>query len=257
MRYFCNGNLLYNFILLGEDSIFFESEPSAIVKEALATFPDFFLGNCPMFKFELRYIPPYERDFRELKRLQGTAAQNAGYREGFCGYIIIDVNEYLEHEKDRYFDISLKFLYDLGDTWRYIFLINNKNRRAARALAGKILSILPCYIEEQVISNISYHKVFLRNTCSMNHLTLSHTAQQFIESCMADDILSREVISNTIPDLGVFCYPQQNIGINHVLDYFDSSPLILQYTLSEAQWETLLLKVQSQRKKEVIRCEAI
>ena len=65
--------------------------------------PDFFEGERKSFIFELRYTEPFEKNFTELKRLQGLAAEYAGHRNEFQGYIIINLNSYLNHCDECYF----------------------------------------------------------------------------------------------------------------------------------------------------------
>lgn len=83
-----------NFILLGRP---YEQKETIelIVSIYKNNHPDFFEGERKSFIFELRYTEPFEKNFTELKRLQGLAAEYAGHRNEFQGYIIINLNSYL------------------------------------------------------------------------------------------------------------------------------------------------------------------
>lgn len=73
--------------------------------------PERFEGVKDYFTFDLRYTAPFNK-FLELKRLQGTAAQAAGRRSEFCGYIIMDLSSWLNHQDEEYFNIALFYLID-------------------------------------------------------------------------------------------------------------------------------------------------
>lgn len=99
-----------NFILLGRP---YEQKEAIelIVSIYKNNHPDFFEGERNSFIFELRYTEPFEKNFTELKRLQRLAAEYAGHRNEFQGYIIINLNSYLNHCDDCYF--KLLFLSEL------------------------------------------------------------------------------------------------------------------------------------------------
>ena len=129
-----------NIVLLGN----YDTQTSyvrSIVAEEKTHHPEKFEGNRDWFEFELRYTPPFEKNFCELKRLQGTAAEAAGRRAEFKGYIVINLNQWLTRHEDDYLNRALLFLVDMNDCWKYIFLINDLNMKASRELTGKILEV--------------------------------------------------------------------------------------------------------------------
>ena len=109
-----NADLYDNYILLGVPAQQRE-HAEKLVMEQRKYKPEYFEGNTSSFLFELRYIPPFDKAFTELKRIQGTAAEKAGRRDEYRGYIIFDLNQYLSHEEEPYFTIILQFLIDMND----------------------------------------------------------------------------------------------------------------------------------------------
>lgn len=108
-----------NIILLGN----YDSQTAyvhSIIAEQKTHHPEKFEGNKDWFDFELRYIAPFDKNFCELKRLQGTAAEAAGRRAEFKGYIVINLNEWITHHEDDYLKRALLFLTDMNDCWRYL-----------------------------------------------------------------------------------------------------------------------------------------
>ena len=77
-KYFKNNFYPQNFILLTTAENKYQAVDE-IVNEAVLTVPEKFNGRRKSFPFELRYVPPFDKNFRELKRLQGTAAEMAGF----------------------------------------------------------------------------------------------------------------------------------------------------------------------------------
>ena len=100
-----------NFILLGTDRDKLMTQVSLISNEASNRFASEFTGECLHFPFQLRYSAPYER-FLELKRLQVEARNHVRFKSNYCGYIALELNDFLTHEEENYFDITLKFLHD-------------------------------------------------------------------------------------------------------------------------------------------------
>ncbi len=128
-------------VILGNTETAVQRAEELVDKQAEG-FPDRFSGRRRLIPFKLRYVPPFDKGFTELKRLQGVAADYAGFSDEYRGCIAIDLSEYLAHENELYFDISLKFLYDMSDYWGYVFLIDNDNERETRAMLGKLFSIM-------------------------------------------------------------------------------------------------------------------
>ena len=111
----------------------------SIVHDAKIQNPEQFEGNKDWFAFELRYSESFDKEFKELKRLQGTAAEAAGRRDEFRGYIVINLSSYLNHHDEDYLKKFILFLIDMSDCWKYIFMVDDQNARSARELVGKVL----------------------------------------------------------------------------------------------------------------------
>ncbi len=113
-----------NFILLSDDEESLDDQIEQICSEAFRISPDSFNGECLYFKFIFRYCLPYEQNrFHELKRFQETARSNIRFKDEYRGYIVIDITEWKGHLTEELFsDITLPFLSDMSDIWKYIFI---------------------------------------------------------------------------------------------------------------------------------------
>lgn len=193
-----------NIILLGN----YDSQTAyvhSIIAEQKTHHPEKFEGNKDWFDFELRYIAPFDKNFCELKRLQGTAAEAAGRRAEFKGYIVINLNEWITHHEDDYLKRALLFLTDMNDCWKYIFLINSMNMKASRELTGKILEVF-----------------------FLNHIICK------VKECSSGS--SVKSLANTVcKELGVICAPPVKETIEEMLTMgFDKT--IVSALLSEVSW---------------------
>jgi len=93
--------------------------------------------------FKLGYVPPYE-EFRELKQLQ-LRTKNADLFGGDA-YIIMDLSEWVRHETEEYFSVTMKYLHDQSYKWRYIFTVGNNSLNAVKPM----LNVIKCYLHGEV-----------------------------------------------------------------------------------------------------------
>lgn len=101
-------NCSENYIFLGVVSHLVADADNIISKMKISN-PEKFEGNRDYFSFEFRYTAPFDKDFHELKRLQGTASEVAGRRNEFKGYIVIDMSNWLTHHDEDYLNKALLF----------------------------------------------------------------------------------------------------------------------------------------------------
>lgn len=237
-KYFTQDFYPENFILLGSRD-FRSKLAEEIVKEASTFFPEKFGGETPCISFELRYVPPFEKKFTELKRLQWTAKEAAGRRDEFRGYIIIDMNSYLMHEKEPYLDITLRFLADMSGFWKYIFVVDNRNGKAAKELISHVLSVLlediPCEVKED--KEIVSSRNLADTICREQGVVCSESVQDFFHEVLNTEKISGNTLTAIVRDIAVHCGKQ--IGICTLNDYFAQRETFVKYLLSAKQYEKL------------------
>lgn len=252
MSYFNENHYPEHFILVGEDPLFFETESDSILHEALRLYPERFQGETPCFSFELRYAAPYDKDFKELKRLQGTAATYAGRRSTFKGFIIIDVSEYLLHvDHEPFFKMFLDYLYDQSDDWKYIFCVNNRNSKAGISMVRKLLSIPKAAVIEQAKSSLVYDKHFLTQVCQENHLSCSRSVLRFFEESLYTGICDRDAVSVIIQEIAGTHGTKQKVSFASLNEYVSSSPVSMKYMISKKNWSKLTQSLKLDRKEEI------
>ena len=241
-KYFKSSFEPRNIILLG--SMDYQRKiANQIVQEAAMLFPELFNGKRASFSYELRYVPPFDKAFNELKRLQGIAAEEAGFRDEFRGYIVMDVSPFITHETDEYFIITLKFLYDMADCWNYIFLVDDSNRKAALDLVREVLLILedvPCRVIEEKEDKISRNAQYINEVCKEYGITCSIPVQIFLKNLLDHNDCSRQVVTAIIHELSIKFGTGNVLSMIAMCDYFGNGVPNVKYMLTAKQYESLL-----------------
>ncbi len=83
-----------------------------------------FYGDVKFFEFKLDYCKPDNR-FTELFRLIDTIDSAAGFRNQYKGIIRINVDEWIEHHKEKHFLDFLQFLQANTAYWFIILTISD------------------------------------------------------------------------------------------------------------------------------------
>ena len=102
-------------------------------------------GDNDAVIFKLGYTPPYEK-FEELKRLQLKTKDIDLFSIG-KSYIIMDISEWVGHENEEYFVITMKFLHDHAYKWQYIFTVDNYGMSKVKSM----LNMLSRHLKGEVI----------------------------------------------------------------------------------------------------------
>lgn len=247
MEFNTNKSMPENIILLGN----YDSQTAymhSVIAEEKAYHPEKFEGNSDWFDFELRYIAPFDKNFCELKRLQGTAAEAAGRRAEFKGYIVINLNEWITHHEDDYLNKALLFLADMNDCWKYIFLINNLNVRASRELTGKILEIffqnyIICKVRECSSESSVKHRA--NTICKELGVICDSPVKETIEEMMTSGF-DKAIVSALLSE--VSWYQGKKISMDALFGFIFNHKLSVSYMLSQKEYCRLMSIIE--RRKE-------
>lgn len=230
-----------NFILLGTDRDKLTERVSLISNEANKRFASEFTGECLHFPFQLRYSAPYER-FSELKRMQVEARNHVRFKSDYCGYIVLELNDFLSHEEEDYFDITVKFLHDQMEVgWKYIFIVDNTNQRSASLMIKKILSFLRCKVEvvnEPVLNNSL--DGWVSQMSEKHSVTLSIDAKSELEPLFKLKSFDKNV-GEVLMDELVMMYGEKRVLIqSEVSSYLSSQLSSIKYMVAENDYELFM-----------------
>lgn len=245
---FVNATYPKNFILLGMQIDELRCKAEVIVSEAFERFEEIFNGEVASFPFDLRYVPPFDKSFPELMRLQGVAAENVRFKDSYRGYIILDVSEFLKHEKEPYFQRTIRFLHDENDGWRYIFIIDKTNEKAARDMSQAILEFIKYtkVIDDEDISDNNHR--FLKDICQRKNMKLDVECFEFMESLLTKERINRNVVETIMCDLSAIC-GNSTVSSLKLREYLESDNTIARYMMSETTFDRVLMACRDLKKK--------
>ena len=122
------------------------AEPEALVRELAeetqTAHPTQFAGKTPCVYFKLPYVPPCE-NFHEIRRLTLRIHEHTGPRAQFQGIVAIDSTEWLGHEKEDFFGILLKYLFDHSNHWHCSLILKNCTDTKLNRFMRNILFVVP------------------------------------------------------------------------------------------------------------------
>lgn len=237
-----------NFILLGTPNTQM-TEAERIIFQMKASHPEKFEGSRDFFSFELRYAAPFDKGFYELKRLQGTASEVAGRRNEFKGYIVMDMSSWLTHHDEEYLNKALLFFVDMSDYWKFIFLVDNQNLKAARELVGKILSVfygdhIPCSVKEEK-EKCSY-KECLTKLCIVQGITCSTPVKEVLQDVLEQGF-GEDVVSALLSELS--WRGSRKISMDAFANFVNGQESLVRYMLTQKEHNRLLAIIE-QRKEQ-------
>lgn len=225
-----------------------KDDADAIITKAKTFHPEKFEGNEDSFSFEFRYVAPFDKEFAELKRMQGLAAKAAGRRSEFKGYIVIDLSPWLAHHEEEYLNKALLFWIDMSEDWKYIFLINDKNLKAARELAGKVLEAffhdhIPCKIKETVQKKT--HEERIHTLCKEQGLICARPVEELLQKLL-DYEFSESIVSALLSELSWNLDKRDTITLN---DFAINQEELIRYMLTQTEYNRLMTIIETQKEK--------
>ena len=243
-----NRDIFYpkNYILLGNSDAQ-KAHADVIISQMKTSFPETFEGNKDSFSFELRYAAPFDKGFHELKRLQGTAAEAAGRRNEFKGYIIIDMNSWLTHHDEEYLNKALLFLIDMSECWNYIFLVDNQNMKAARELVCKVLSLFyrnnsPCVVKEEKVQTSV--KVRVSTICKIQGVMCSPPVKEFFQELLEQGFNENIVAALLIE---IMWSAGKKLSMNSIVDFMPNQESVIRYMLTQKEYNRFLTIIEKKK----------
>ena len=110
-----------------------------------------FQGNSPGIFFKMNYSPGTDRQFTSIQYLVEALRLEAGYKGLYRGCLVLDITEWLGHEKEYYFDVLLSYLSDLSDDVYTIFLIGRNRDKETMEMEERLeayFTLAPIYVKK-------------------------------------------------------------------------------------------------------------
>lgn len=103
-------------------------EAEALIKDLAEqerlTRPKSFAGLVACVYFKMPYVRPCD-GFGELRELIRCVYENTGLRANYNGIVAIEATEWIGHERELYFTIILKYLYEQRNIWQSAIILKN------------------------------------------------------------------------------------------------------------------------------------
>lgn len=183
-----------NFLLLSDACESMDNQIAHICSKASHLSPENFNGEQLCFRFILRYCPPYEqKHFRELKRLQEIARNNARFKYEYKGYIAMDISEWAGHMNEELFsDITMTFLSDMSDCWKYIFT-SDKSKFTEDDMRVLNRFIKVKQLDALQLMKVDYCHQFFENIRERACICFSDTAIDIFRRFIPEEIMQKKI----------------------------------------------------------------
>lgn len=107
-----------------------------------------FYGNVKFLEFKLDYCPPNSK-FSEIYRFMDAVRVAAGFRNEFRGIVRINANDWLGHQKERYFLEFLSYLDANTKNWLVILTVSNAHKPED---AKEMESVVSMYLRIETVT---------------------------------------------------------------------------------------------------------
>lgn len=166
-------------------------EPELLVKElaeeARKAAPKDFAGEAPCVFFKLQYTAPCE-SFTELRRLILEVRSKTGLRANYKGIVAIDMSEWINHEREIFFSIVLKYLYDHRAIWQPVMLLRDCSiGQVQHFLRSCALYLTPKVVDQNIFTNDERLEFRVMECFSKKGYTLRREARKLLVEQLRSD----------------------------------------------------------------------
>ncbi len=144
-----------------------------------------FYGDVKFFEFKLEYCEPHS-DFTELYRFISSVQAAAGFRNEFRGIIRINVDEWVNHHREKHFLDFLQFLQTNTSYWMVVMTLSNHRESDETKDMENLVSM---YLRIQKLTlHLPDNKelvCFMEEYFSKYGLLLEDSAKQVLEDSIA------------------------------------------------------------------------
>ena len=203
-------------------------------KERLAH-PHSFDGLSPCVYFKMPYVQPCD-SFHELRRLILRIHQHTGLRAHYKGLVAIEATEWIGHEREEYFTVLLKYLYDHRSQWQAAMILQDcKPAQMQKFLSACVRYVTPKLVNIKLFEDTASLPGLIRTAFQKHGTCISHTAASMLAEAMAKpelkDVRSLEYIERTVAEVIAYSGDPTKINIAHIKDYLLQSCSMLTLTV--------------------------
>lgn len=217
------GKGLHQLSVVSTDLTEAESLIKVLADEEKNRVPHTFAGKESCVYFKLPYIPPCE-PFKELRRLILRIHENTGLRANFRGVVAIEVSEWIGHEREEYFTVLLKYLYDHRSFWRIATVLNGCTpNQINRFLSDCSRYITPRLFTINVFGDPDTLCSLIRNEFSRHGRPVAREAVELLAAALARQELkaarSLTLIARAVEEVVSLNESNKSVTIESIRDY--------------------------------------
>ncbi len=221
MRPFCRG--FHQLSVVTTDLTEAESLIKTLAEEEKNRVPHTFAGKESCVYFKLPYIPPCE-PFKELRKLILRIRENTGLRANFQGVIAIEVSEWIGHEREEYFTVLLKYLYDHRTFWRIATILNGCTpNQVNRFISCCSRYITPRLFTINVFGDHDTLCSLIHNEFSRQSRRITQEAAELLATALArqelKDARSLTLIERAVDEVIYMCEYNKAATVETIRDY--------------------------------------
>lgn len=205
------------------DLIEAESMIKTLAEEEKKRAPHAFAGKEACVYFKLPYIPPCD-PFKELRGLILRIHENTGLRANFKGVVAVEVSEWIGHEREEYFTVLLKYLYDHRSFWRIALILNGPSpNHVNRFLSDCSRFITPRLFTINVFGDQDTLCSLIQNEFSQQGRSITQEAVELMAIALArpelKDARSTTLIERSIEEVIYMAENNRSVTVESIRNY--------------------------------------
>lgn len=157
------------------------------------------------------------------------------------------MSSWLTHHDEEYLNKALLFLIDMSDCWKYIFLVDNQNSKAARELAGKILSVffcdhIPCKIKEEPVK--CFCKGRVSALCKAQGVMCSTPVKEFLQELL-DQEFNESIVTALLNEMS--WSTSKKISMDTLANFKNNRESVVRYMLTQKEYDRLFAIIEKRK----------
>lgn len=196
---------VHQLAVIHTDMVEAESLVKTMAENARQAHPRSFAGTAPCVYFRMPYVQPCD-SFGELRRLILRVRENTGLRASYKGIVAIEATEWIGHEREEYFTVLLKFLYDHRDLWQAAMVLKDCTpAQLQRFLSACVRYVTPKVFDMKLFEDADALRSVIQEAFRKRNAGISHEAAAMLAASMANpalkDARSLTFIERTIEEV--------------------------------------------------------
>jgi len=143
-----------------------------------------FIGETDFMEFHFEYCPE-GTNFPELNRFAESMDRAAGYRSDFKGVVCIELDEWLDYYKEKYFNIFMEYLEENCDNWLIIFSVDGLDNKKVDELYSYLAMYFRLDRADLSMPSEKEYMDYLEGVLQKNSFTISKAAHTTLTKTVA------------------------------------------------------------------------